>query len=62
MMAAPQCVDDALFSELLDEALGNTERSAKDSDVFAQEEDIRVTAHLFTECLADGIEVRDDGH
>src|SRR5258708_6838204 len=55
-------VDHALGSESVDEAIGDLECSAVDTDVLAQTKDGWLALHLFPDSLADGFEIGGDGH
>ena len=55
-------VDDALLAELVDQSVGDLERSAVRADVFADAEDVLVALHLLEQRLANRLEVGDLGH
>src|ERR1700686_2071341 len=54
-------IDHAFGTEAVDEAIGDFEGSAVDTDVLAQTKDGWVALHLLPDSLADGFEIGDDG-
>src|ERR1700691_5624925 len=55
-------VDDALRTKAVDEAVGDFERSAVNSNVLAQAKNALVAFHLLPDSLADRFEIGDSGH
>src|SRR6266699_434920 len=55
-------IDHALGAESVDEAIGDFEGSAIDTDVLAQTKDGWVALHFLPDSLADGFEIGDNGH
>ena len=55
-------VDYALGAEAVDEAVGDFEGSAVDTDVLANAKDGGIALHFFPDSLADGFEIGERGH
>src|SRR5581483_3306053 len=55
-------IDDALGTELVEEAARDLEGAAEDGDVLAQKNDVAIAPHLVAQRLRNRFEVGDDGH